>query len=134
MPIGWMTLLQNVPWTEVIRNAPKLADGAKNLWDAVSGKRGSTIEAAVARPAGQGRPATTEAMADRLAALEAAVEAQHEQLVASSRLIKALADQNTQLVARIEANRLRALRMTLAIGVTALVAVVAAVLALASGG
>ena len=29
MAIGWLTILKTVPWTEVISNAPKVADGAK---------------------------------------------------------------------------------------------------------
>ena len=28
MAIGWLTILQSVPWTEVIKNAPKVAEGA----------------------------------------------------------------------------------------------------------
>lgn len=35
MAIGWLTVLQNVPWSEVIGNAPKVAEGAKKLWGAM---------------------------------------------------------------------------------------------------
>lgn len=27
MAIGWLTILKSVPWTEVIRNVPKVAEG-----------------------------------------------------------------------------------------------------------
>ena len=40
MAINWMTLLAAVPWTEVIKNAPKVADSAKKLWHTVGGKDG----------------------------------------------------------------------------------------------
>ncbi len=38
MAIGWMTVLNLVPWGEVIKNAPAVADGAKKLWDSVGNK------------------------------------------------------------------------------------------------
>ena len=37
MAVGWLMVLQSVPWSDVIKNAPKLAEGAKKLWDAVAG-------------------------------------------------------------------------------------------------
>jgi len=42
MAIGWLTVLSHVPWTEVINNAPKVAEGAKKLWKSVSGKSAET--------------------------------------------------------------------------------------------
>ena len=38
MAIGWWTVLQSVPWAEVVSNAPKVAAGAKKLWNAVGRK------------------------------------------------------------------------------------------------
>ena len=38
MAIGWLTVLQSVPWAEVVSNAPKVAAGAKKLWSAVGRK------------------------------------------------------------------------------------------------
>ena len=38
MPIPWLTVLQSVPWSDVISNAPKVAGGAKKLWDSVARK------------------------------------------------------------------------------------------------
>ena len=37
MPIPWLTVLQAVPWGEVIRNAPKVAEGARTLWNKAAG-------------------------------------------------------------------------------------------------
>ena len=38
MATGLFSVLRLVPWGEVIRNAPKVAEGAKGLWDKVSGR------------------------------------------------------------------------------------------------
>lgn len=110
MAIGWLTILKSVPWTEVIRNAPKVAEGARKLWNAV-GKQRAADEAAEAgaQPAASHEPHTLEALEARAAALEAAVSDLHQQMLASSELIKELAEQNAQLVKRIEANRKRTL-------------------------
>jgi hypothetical protein len=107
MPIGWMTVLKLVPWGEVIKNAPVIADGAKKLWDTVGRK---PSPAAAAPPAG-GRVATVvddgAALQARLAEAEASIALLHEQMQASSELIKALAEQNAELVRRVETHRVR---------------------------
>lgn len=110
MAIGWLTILKSVPWTEVIKNAPKVAEGAKKLWNAV-GKQRTADEAAEAgaQPAASHEPHTLEALEARAAVLEKAVSDLHGQMLASSELIKELAEQNAQLVKRIEANRKRTL-------------------------
>ena len=38
MPIPWLVVLQSVPWSEIIKNASKVAEGAKKLWSSVSNK------------------------------------------------------------------------------------------------
>lgn len=118
MAIGWMTILSNVPWSEVIRNAPAVADGAKKLWSKVGGR--SVPDGAVT--AGAELDDTT---VGQLAALRGRVEELHAQMLASSELIRALAEQNAQLIARIETNRRRMLALTVFCGLTAVVAVLA---------
>ncbi len=104
MALGWMTILQNVPWTDVIRNAPAVADGAKKLWRKVAGKGGESDSAdVVAGAADEQDPGA------QLAELRARVEALHGQMLASSEVIQALAEQNAQLIARIETHRRRLL-------------------------
>lgn len=93
MSIAWLTLLQNVPWPEVISNAPKVAAGAKKLWQASVKKSPAP------------RTADPTALETRIITLEAAVAELHAQMLASSELIKALAEQNAQLVQRVEAHR-----------------------------
>ena len=123
MAIGWLALLQSVPWSEVISNAPKLADGAKKLWNAVGGKHApSTAADSSTRPAAASESPTLAALQDRIVTLEAAVSDLHGQMLASSELIKALAEQNAQLVRRIEAHRLRLRWLSAATAVVAIAA------------
>lgn len=106
MPIPWLTVLQSVPWSEVVRNAPKVAEGAKKLWKAVAKKSPPAHDdgtQAVPLP----EPHSRAALEARLAALEATAGELENQMVASSELIKALADQNAQLIERIDALRRR---------------------------
>jgi len=110
MPIPWFAVLQSVPWADVIRNAPKVADGAKKLWSTI-GKKSAAPEKAQTDEHADLSP-EARAVADlrtRLAAVEATAAGLHEQMLASSELIKALAEQNAQLIKHIEANRIRVL-------------------------
>lgn len=113
MAIPWLTVLKLVPWGEVINKAPVLADGAKKLWKTVAKKSPAEALAdanavAVNAPTGQAPQAQAMTVLQvRVATLEAATSDLHEQMLASSELIKALAEQNTQLIKRIEVNRIR---------------------------
>ena len=114
-----------VPWSDVIKNAPKVADGAKKLWNSVGKKPPPPAPA----DTGTGVQLTPEgqaiaALQAHVLALESATQDLHEQMLASSELIKALAEQNTQLIRRAEVNRVRLLVLA---GVTALVGVFAVV-------
>jgi hypothetical protein len=127
MPIPWLLVLQTVPWTDVIRNAPKVAEGAKKLWNTVSGRpvppptrsAPTTIVHAV------GPEQVVDELRARVLTLEESVAQLHEQMLASSGLIKTLAEQNGQLVARVEANRVR-MRWVSALAVLAALAAVVA--------
>ena len=45
MAIPWLTVLQAVPWGDVIRNAPKVADGAKKLLERTRPRRHLALHA-----------------------------------------------------------------------------------------
>lgn len=120
MAIGWSSVLQVVPWTEVINNAPRIAEGAKKLWKAASGKG--------APASGAGIPAPEQPLQARLAEMEAAMRDLQAELLASSELIQALAEQNTQLIRRVEANRVRLTQLAAALALTAALASAAIVL------
>ena len=131
MAIGWFTLLKSVPWATVIGNAPVVADGAKKLWKAV-GNKPVSAEPPLTSP--QPGPAPDDqsnaALLARLAAVEAAATKLHEQMLASSELINALADQSAQLIARVEGHRVRVLWLTRLTVVLAMVTLSALVLLL----
>lgn len=131
MPIPWLVMLQSVPWTDVIRNAPKVADAAKKLWNTVYG-RGDQPPLPASAPVLDGSPKSQafSVLETRVASLETAVSDLHNQMLASSELIKALAEQNGQLVAHIEANRVRMLWLTSTIAVTAIIAMVSLIIVL----
>ncbi|MBK9324903.1 MAG: hypothetical protein KBF24_05210 [Thiobacillaceae bacterium] len=141
MAIPWMVLLRNVPWTDVIRTAPKVAEGAKKLWDTVGGKTprrpspDGGMEAASSSEPLSSEPRSTESrtIADlqaRLATLETTATNLHDQMLASSELIKTLAEQNAQLVARVEAHRVRVMWLAGALVMLGIITVLGLVLAL----
>lgn len=112
MAIGWLTVLKMVPWGDVIENAPKVAVGAKKLWDKV----GKKPEVVVPETVGPVAPSPAQAQAQmqqQLAALQRATAELHQQMLDSTELIKTLAEQNTQLVKRVESNRKRVLWLAL---------------------
>jgi hypothetical protein len=111
MAIGWLTVLKSVPWGDVISSAPKVAEGAKKLWNAVAKK-----------PPSPAMPSSGAQDPQAIARLQSQLNELHSQMLASSELIKALADQNAQLIKRIELNRVRLLWLA---AVTAVVAIVA---------
>jgi len=124
MPIPWIAVLQSVPWTEVIKNAPKVADGAKKLWNTI-GKKSPVPDTDAAADQTDISPEakTISTMQVKLAALEASVADLHEQMLASSEIIKSLADQNTQLITRVEMNRIQVRRLTGVIVIFSVVAI-----------
>ncbi|MBA3032888.1 MAG: hypothetical protein KKF85_08925 [Gammaproteobacteria bacterium] len=127
MAIPWLAVLKVVPWKEVISNAPAVADGAKKLWSTVGRKpagQAAAFEKTEVQP-----PSDNEVIATlqaRLAAVETAAADLHSQMLASSELIKTLAEQNTQLIKRVEANRLRVVWLgatTVVVGIIAILGV-----------
>lgn len=115
MAIGWISLLKTVPWVDVIKSAPAVAEGAKKLWRTVAQKPGAS-----ATPAPRTLTPKIETLAQaqvRLMALEATVAELHTQMLASSELIQALADQNTALVKRVEVHRQRLLWLSGVVGI-----------------
>ncbi|PKO56093.1 MAG: hypothetical protein CVU28_04175 [Betaproteobacteria bacterium HGW-Betaproteobacteria-21] len=119
MAIGWLSLLKTVPWAQVISTAPLVADGARKLWNGVAKKTAAAPSAASVEPdspVAQGSEAETlTRVRTQLVAVEARVADLHEQMLASSALIKALADQNAELIKRVETNRIRLLWLTVII-------------------
>jgi len=129
MAIPWLTVLQAVPWSEVIAKAPKVAEGAKKLWQRV-GKKPATpaSEGPLADSALPGEPPSLANLQARILRLEAAQADLHGQLLASAELIEALAEQNTLLIGRAELLHKRLGRLQVLVGILTIVAVAALLL------
>jgi len=110
---GWLSALRLVPWGEVAKNAPQMAEGARKLWQRVSQPKGSLSEAALVLDA-------TQAPADQLQALRAHVSELEHEVRASSALIKSLAEQHARLVAELAALRQRQRLLGAGLGLLAL--------------
>lgn len=121
MAAGWLTILKAVPWTEVIGAAPQVTEGARKLWDAVAKKP--------PRPDGSAEGPAQESAASRLAKTEAALADLHGQMLASSEIISRLAEQNAQLIAKLETTQQRLKWLSWASAVAVLAAVAAIVIA-----
>jgi len=124
----WVTALKLIPWKDVITHAPVVADGARKLWNSV-GKKSEEGRRSSEGPVSAAGPALTEGGVEaRVLEMDRDLAELREQMVASSELIKQLAEQNTMLVQRIEANRVRVAWLTAATAVAGVVAVLALVL------
>jgi hypothetical protein len=134
MAIPWLTVLKIVPWNDVIRNAPQLAEAARKLWDA--SKSGKSGKAAPGRASGTAAvPVTAEepgtlsaqnaALRARLDASEYELQELQQRVLASSALLNQLAEQNTSLIARVELNRRRTVWLAAATALSLAAAIVA---------
>ena len=130
MPIPWLTVLQSVPWSDVVRNAPKVAAGAKKLWDNVAHKGAAAQDPADTTSTVEAEPTLLSLRADVMALRAASMRLQ-QQLAESSALVSELAEQNTQLIAGMDVLRRKQKRMLWALWVVAAVALLALRLAFA---
>lgn len=129
---GWLKMLKAVPWSEVLAAAPQVAGSARRLWETV-GRRG------VPEPGFDLGEAMAHAPIDEdVAILAARIEQQdatiaqlHGQVREASKLITELADQNAQLIARIETARERMRTIGLVAAGAGLLSVISLALVLA---
>jgi len=113
MPAGpVIAVLANIPWGQVVDAAPKVAEGARRLWEAARAFRKSRP---LEMPAASASAPLTEAeqMTARLSELEGTVQELREQMQASAEVVKDLANQNVLLVQRIEVARRRLARLAM---------------------
>jgi hypothetical protein len=130
MAIGWLAALKIIPWSDVISNAPLVAEGAKKLWKAVAKKPASSaLDATQSQTVMSKEELATAAITERIVKMEVAASDLHAQMVASSALIKALAEQNAELINRVETNRVRLLWLAAITVVTTITAAGGLVLA-----
>ena len=119
------TVLANVPWKQVIDAAPKVADGATRLWSSVTRRKADALPQEIIDSAKEAESRPAESPIHELQRQVIDVQTDVAQLKAemesASELIKALADQNSALVNRIELNRKRVYRHTILLGAVAAV-------------
>ena len=127
MALGWLTVLKMVPWDDVIKNAPKVADGAKKLWGAVATKPSATETVQVDTPQHVSADPSLAQLQQQLDTAVSEIANLQQQMLESSALIQALAEQNTQLIKRVETNRLRVLALGAVLAVLLLAAIAAAI-------
>lgn len=87
MAISWISALKMVPWDVVVSNAPGVVEGARKLWKSAGRNEAAT-----------GKVQTDLSAESRLETLESEVADLQQEMASSAELIKALADQNAQLV------------------------------------
>lgn len=124
---GWLSVLKLVPWADVIAAAPKVAGGARKLWDSVGREPVPGEAAPEVAKASSADP--TVALAARLDQNEAALADLRDKLHTATGLIAKLAEQNEQLIAKMDLMRVRLLWLGGAVGLGQLLAIVALVLA-----
>ena len=121
MAIGWLALLKVVPWLEVARKAPEIAENAKKLWGTVANKSPkSELVLVNEHTVLDSDDQENDWLKQKLGIIESSNAELRKQMLTSSELIKALADQNAALVKKVEINRIRLLRLatfTMIIGI-----------------
>ena len=133
MPLGWMTALKLVPWSDVIEATPKIVKSARSLFTSTTSKKPTVHSAA----AGEGIDVTVVALANNPTALaslahglQARIGALEEEQHASAELIRSLAEQNAEIVRVVDGAR-RRLRLLSSVCLVLVVAVVLLVIRVA---
>lgn len=132
MAAAWLKVLKSVPWGEVIQAAPQVANSARRLWDTV-GRKGAPVPNTELDEAVAHMP-----LDDGLAMLAAQVEQQevalaqlHGQVREATKVITELADQNAQLIAKLQSARERLTVIGVVAGFSGVVALISLALVLA---
>ena len=136
MAAGWWSVLRTVPWSEVINAAPQVAGTARRLWDTVARKSGTASGTAPGMAPGammdeEPQQDVFGTLVMRVEKNDAALLDLRTQMLQASEIIANLADQNTQLIAKMDMARTRLLWLGVATGVTSVLALVALALVIA---
>lgn len=104
MAFSWIAAFKIIPWSDVIAAAPTVARTARDLWRGLSKPRPGE---SVASPGGgaAGGPAPT--MEEDIRSLRAELAETRAQLLSTSEVLRALAEQDEKLIAAIEVLRVR---------------------------
>ncbi len=102
MPINWIAAFKIIPWTDVIAAAPTVARTARDLWRGMS-----KAKPADTGPSPENAGGGTSTPEEELRALRAELTDTRAQLLSMSEVLRALAEQDEQLIAAIEVLRVR---------------------------
>lgn len=130
MAAGWWTVLRTVPWNEVISAAPQVANGARRLWDTVNRNRQGMPDGPMGMPpemAGQ-EDDVFDVLIRSVERNDAEITDLRNQMRSASEIIANLADQNAQLIAKVDAQRQKMTWMGVTAALSGLLSVVALVL------
>ncbi|MFC5458794.1 hypothetical protein [Massilia niabensis] len=132
MAASWLRMLKAVPWSEVIAAAPQVAGSARRLWETV-GRRGAPEPGIDLGEAMAHAPIDEDVaiLAARIEQQDATIAQLHGQVREATKVITELADQNAQLVARMQAARERLSTVTLVAAGSALLSVISLAIVLA---
>lgn len=124
MAIGWLALLKAVPWADVAKKAPEVAESARKLWNTIAKKSPKPdLKFRAEHTVFTSNDQEIDWLKERLAATEAAYSDLQGQMLSSAELIKALAEQNTHLISRVELNRKHIIKLTILTIIIGLIAV-----------
>lgn len=125
MAAGWLRMLKAVPWGEVLAAAPQVAGSARRLWETV-GRRGAPEPGIDLGEAMAHAPIDEDIaiLAARIEQQDATIVQLHGQVREATKVITELADQNAQLVARMQGARERLATITLVAAGSALLSVI----------
>jgi hypothetical protein len=104
MAFSWIAAFRIIPWGDVIAAAPTVARTARDLWRGLSKSRATETVASADDAARRGSAPTAEA---EIRSLRADLTETRAQLLASSEVLQALAEQDEKLVAAVEVLRVR---------------------------
>jgi hypothetical protein len=104
MAFSWIAAFKVIPWGDVIAAAPTVARTARDLWRGLSKSRSAETVASADGAATGGTAPTADA---EIRSLRADLTETRAQLLASSEVLQALAEQDEKLVAAIEVLRVR---------------------------
>lgn len=96
MAISLLTAVKIIPWGEVLSAAPAIVKGADKLWQSITKRKSAIPDGETGAGAAAG--ASRAPVDVRLDALEFQVTELRKEAIASSELIRNLAEQNVRLV------------------------------------
>lgn len=106
--------ISSVPWGTVLETAPKVTEAAKKLWELVARKKSDNLENSNDQAVAYSTSLSLQGLQIRLSRVDERTLRLEEEIASSAELIKELAEQNAQLVRKIQQNSTRLNRLSMA--------------------